>query len=122
MRETGSYAEYDYYSRKRANSRKVWLSTSYRVDLIKKGLEAAGSMNNLGRMMGYRSKRHPGWSIRQILYGFQPFPIDRLEMLAEMLDVDVESILQHRQDPKYFSKERTNKVLREHDLWSYVLR
>ena len=122
MRESGSYAEYDYYRRNQSSPKKVWISTKYRVTLIKRGLEVAGSMNNLGRMMGYRSKRHPGWSVRQILFGFQPFPMERLEILAEMVDENVSDILKHRQDPRYFSTDRTNKALRENDLWAYVLR
>ena len=122
MRESGCYAEYDWFRRNQASPKKVWIATQYRVSLIKKGLESAGSMNNLGRLMGYRSKRHPGWSVRQILYGFQPFPIERLEMLAEIVEMDVKTILQHRQDPRYFSKDRTNKALRESELWAYVLR
>ncbi|HEQ79357.1 MAG TPA: hypothetical protein ENN76_03730 [Euryarchaeota archaeon] len=122
MRESIGFAEYDWFRRNQADPKKVWIQTGYRVMLIKKGLEVAGSMNNLGRMMGYRSKRHPGWGVRQMLYGFQPFSMDRLEMLADIVDEPIEEILSHRQDPKYFSKERTNKHLRENDLWAYVLR
>ncbi len=122
MRENGHYAEYDFFRREPARPKKVWIETPTRVSLIKEGLEVAGSMNNLGRMLGYRSRRHPGWSVRQILWGFQPFPIERLEKLADITDTTVDEILECRTDPRYISKQQVNKALRSNELWAYVIK
>jgi hypothetical protein len=72
---------------------KVWLASSFRVVLFKTGIEKAGSVNQLGRELGYRSRVHPGWSVRQIMLGKQPFPLDRLKVFAEYLDMPLDEIL-----------------------------
>ena len=69
------------------NEEKVWLASSFRVMLIKMGIEKAGSINQLGRELGYRSRVHPGWSVRQILVGKQPFPFERLKAFSDYLEL-----------------------------------
>ena len=68
--------------------------------LIKEGIEKAGSINKLGRELGYRSRVHPGWSIRQILLGYQPFPMERLRKLANTLGTPYYDVLQHQTRPQ----------------------
>ncbi len=92
---------------------KVWLNSAFRVSLIKSGIEKAGSINQLGREMGYRSKVHPGWSVRQILVGKQPFPLDRLKMLAAYLDIKIEEILKHRAPPTAITTENTRRAIKQ---------
>ncbi|MFP4546099.1 MAG: hypothetical protein ACLFPN_04535, partial [Methanomassiliicoccales archaeon] len=72
------------------------MCSDFRVLMIKQGIEKAGSINKLGRQLGYRSRIHPGWSIRQILLGEQAFPMDRLRRLADYLDYSMEEVLRYR--------------------------
>lgn len=99
---------------------KVWLSSSFRVQLIKKGIEKAGSINQLGRELGYRSRVHPGWSVRQILLGNQPFPYDRLVALAAFLDCPIEEILKHRIRSKGVTANSTKKALESFGMHYFV--
>ena len=98
---------------------KIWLSSSYRVMLIKEGIDKAGSINKLGRELGYRSRVHPGWSIRQILLGYQPFPTDRLRRLASFLGRPMDEILQHQARPGSVTVESTRDALMQAGLWCY---
>ncbi len=41
--------------------KRVWLVSAFRVELIKNGIEKAGSINRLARELGYRSRIHRGW-------------------------------------------------------------
>jgi len=90
---------------------KVWLSSGFRVTLIKAGIDKAGSVNQLGRELGYRSRVHPGWSIRQILVGKQPFPFDRLVMLADYLECSLEEIMRHQTVHAAVTLESTRRAL-----------
>jgi|UPI0003756A9F hypothetical protein len=90
---------------------KVWLASSFRVVLFKTGIEKAGSVNQLGRELGYRSRVHPGWSVRQIMLGKQPFPLDRLKVFAEYLDMPLDEILRHRTMPTAVTLASTKKAL-----------
>ena len=101
---------------------KVWITSAFRVQIFKRALEIAGSMNALGRMLGYRSRTHPGWSVRQMLFGFQPIPMDKLECLAEIVSIPVEEILQYQVPKEAITIEGTNKALREYGLLCYLLR
>jgi hypothetical protein len=101
---------------------KVWLASSYRVMLIKEGIEKAGSINKLGRELGYRSRVHPGWSIRQILLGNQPFPTDRLRKLAEYLNRPIDDVLQHQTRPAAVTLESTRNALYKYGLGCYIPR
>jgi hypothetical protein len=90
--------------------------------LIKTGIEKAGSINKLGRELGYRSRVHPGWSIRQILLGQQAFPMDRLKRLAEFLNTPLTDILQYQTKPKSVTPESTRDALTKYGLWGYYPR
>ncbi|HVO78195.1 MAG TPA: hypothetical protein VMS79_04935 [Methanomassiliicoccales archaeon] len=104
------------------DAEKIWLTSSYRVMLIKEGIDKAGSINKLGRELGYRSRVHPGWSIRQILLGYQPFPIDRLKMLASFLNTPINDILEHQTRPRAVTPESTRDALRRYGLIGYYPR
>jgi hypothetical protein len=101
---------------------RVWLSSSYRVMLIKEGIDKAGSINKLGRELGYRSRVHPGWSIRQILLGYQPFPTDRLRKLANFLGTPIDDILQHQARHGAVTPESTRDALIQYGLMCYIPR
>ena len=90
---------------------RVWLSSTFRVKLIKEGIEKAGSINQLGRALGYRSRVHPGWSIRQILLGKQPFPIERLKALSDFMDYPLEDIMRHRTQHGAVTLDSTRRAL-----------
>jgi hypothetical protein len=101
---------------------KVWLNSSFRVPLIKKGIEKAGSINKLGRVLGYRSRVHPGWSIRQILIGKQAFPFERLKKLSEFLDYPIDDIMKHLSEERRITPESTSRALQECGLHYYLPR
>jgi hypothetical protein len=106
----------------RSDPNKVWLASSYRVMLIKEGIEKAGSINKLGRELGYRSRVHPGWSIRQILLGYQPFPTERLTRLAEFLGKPIDDVLQHQTKQRSVTVESTRDALYRYGLGCYFPR
>jgi hypothetical protein len=112
------------FSLKNESSRvqKVWLSSSFRVPLIKEGIEKAGSINKLGRVLGYRSRVHPGWSIRQILIGKQAFPFERLKKLSEFLDYPIDDIMKHLSEERRITPESTSRALQECGLHYYLPR
>ena len=62
------------------------LDEEYRKKLIEKGVQKAGSMYALGRIMGYTCNS-PNWSLKQILEGKQGIPFHRLRRLCEFLSV-----------------------------------
>ncbi|UCE91115.1 MAG: hypothetical protein JSV90_06750 [Methanobacteriota archaeon] len=101
------------------NEKRVWLASSFRVEFIKMGIEKAGSMNRLARELGYRSRIHPGWSIRQILVGEQPFPYERLLKMSDFVGYPIEDVLKFRTDPYHVTVQNTNEALRENGLWCY---
>ncbi len=111
---------YKYLKRGEVSEDKVWLSSTFRVRLIQRGIEKAGSINQLGRVLGYRSRVHPGWSVRQILVGKQPFPSDRLRSLAEYLDQSMEDIMKHRIRPDAVTKDGTKRALETLGMHYYV--
>ncbi len=101
---------------------RIWLKPDVTAYIIKQGIEKSGSLNDLGRVMGYRSRTHPGWSVRQILVGRQPFPRARLELLLAFIEVPMEEVLKEQVNPRMISSESTGRALREHGLWCYMLR
>jgi len=107
--------------RPRAEGDGVWLESGYRAALIKRGLDKAKSMNQLGRELGYRSRVHPGWSVRQILLGQQPFPLERLEALAGYVDEPLQEALGHRVARASITKSSTEKALKDAGL-TYAVR
>jgi hypothetical protein len=99
--------------------KRVWLVSAFRVELIKNGIEKAGSINRLARELGYRSRIHPGWSIRQILVGEQPFPYEKLVKLSDYVGYPIEDILRYRTDSERINETNTNEALRKYGLWCY---
>jgi hypothetical protein len=115
-------SEHMYYGRpfKAYNAdRRVWLVSAFRVELIKNGIEKAGSINRLARELGYRSRIHPGWSIRQILVGEQPFPFEKLVKLSDYVGYPIEDILRYRTESERVNENNTNEALRKCGLWCY---
>ena len=99
--------------------RRVWLTSSFRVELIKMGIDKAGSINRLARELGYRSRIHPGWSVRQILVGEQPFPYERLLKMTDFVGYPMDEVLRHRTEPARVTVDNTNEALRKNGLWCY---
>ncbi len=99
--------------------KRVWLVSTFRVELIKNGIEKAGSINRLARELGYRSRIHPGWSVRQILVGEQPFPYEKLVKLSDYVGFPLEEILRYRTEPQRVTADNTNEALRKYGLWCY---
>ncbi len=101
---------------------RVWLSSGFRVQLIKMGIEKAGSVNELGRRMGYRSRVHPGWGVVQIMQGKQAFPVSRLKLLADYLEYPYHEILQYVTPPNRVTLESTKSALAMYGLGGYIPR
>lgn len=69
----------------------ISLEDKFRKRLIEAAIKKAGSMRQLGRVMGY-SAGSPNWSIKQILHGNQGIPLFRLERLCEFMKMSFEDI------------------------------
>lgn len=108
--------------RRRMEPDKIWISSSFRVQLIKMGIEKAGSVNELGRRLGYRSRVHPGWGVVQIMQGKQAFPMPRLRMLADFLDYPLEEILKYTTQSFRVTPESTRSALTMYGLSGYIPR
>jgi hypothetical protein len=101
------------------SDKRVWLASTFRVELIRNGIEKAGSINRLARELGYRSRIHPGWSVRQILVGEQPFPYEKLVKLSDFVGYPMEDVLRYRTEPERITVDNTNEALRKYGLWCY---
>ena len=115
-------SDHAYYGRpfKAYNAdKRVWLVSAFRVELIKNGIEKAGSINRLARELGYRSRIHPGWSIRQILVGEQPFPYEKLLKLSDYVGYPIEDVLRYRTESERVNENNTNEALKKYGLWCY---
>ena len=99
--------------------KRVWLISAFRVELIKNGIEKAGSINRLARELGYRSRIHPGWSVRQILVGEQPFPFEKLVKLSDYVGYPIEEVLRYKTEHERVTENSTNEALRKYGLWCY---
>jgi hypothetical protein len=108
-----------YGSRAHNADTRIWIASAFRVQFIKTGIEKAGSINRLAREMGYRSRIHPGWSVRQILVGEQPFPYERLLKLSDYVGYPIEEVLRYRTEPQRVTVQNTNDALARHGLWCY---
>jgi len=106
-------------SRAYNTDKRVWLVSTFRVELIKNGIEKAGSINRLARELGYRSRIHPGWSVRQILVGEQPFPFEKLVKLSDYVGYPIDDVLRYRTEPDRVTMNSTNEALMKHGLWCY---
>jgi len=104
------------------NGDKIWLTSGFRVMLIKRGIDKAGSINQLGRELGYRSRVHPGWSVRQILVGKQPFPLERLQAFSEFLGYPLDEIMRHRTQPGAVTADSTRRALESCGMTCFIPR
>lgn len=104
------------------NPKKIWIDSEVRIRIIKDGIDRAGSINRLARLLGYRARIHPGWNVRQILLGYQPFTLIRLQTLSQLIDMPLEQILRHQVEKQRITLYTTNHYLKEYGLWCYVLR
>jgi hypothetical protein len=64
----------------------ILLEDNFRKQLIEKAIKKAGSMRQLGRVMGY-SGDAPNWNIKQIYQGNQGIPHFRLKRLCEFMKI-----------------------------------
>lgn len=101
---------------------KIWISSTFRVMLIKMGIEKAGSINQLGRELGYRSRVHPGWSVRQILVGKQPFPMERLRAFSDYLNYPLDDILRHQTNQHAVTIDSTRRALESCGMLYFIPR
>ena len=101
--------------------RKIWLLARFRIALIREGIEKADGINRLARVIGYRSRIHPAWPLRQILVGRQPFPYDRLEKLADFLSLDMKEILNYEVTSQRLANEQNSTALRLNGFATYVV-
>jgi len=69
----------------------IILEDSFRRSILKQAIKKAGSMRQLGKIMGY-SSNSPNWSIKQILEGKQGIPLHRLEKLCTFMGLSLADI------------------------------
>jgi hypothetical protein len=116
---TSESISYGRPSRAYNTGKRIWLSSTFRVEIIKNGIEKAGSINRLARELGYRSRIHPGWSVHQILVGEQPFPFEKLVKLSDYVGYPIDDVLRYRTEPERVTVNNTNEALRKWGLWCY---
>ena len=104
------------------NPKKVWLESGFRVFIIKRGIDKAGSINRLARVMGYRSRVHPGWNVRQILLGYRPFTMERLEKLSNYLEYPVSEMLKYNVQRDRITVQSTEFALKQNQIFYFLLR
>ncbi len=100
--------------------RKIWLLARFRIGLIREGIEKADGINRLARVIGYRSRIHPAWPLRQILVGRQPFPLERLEKLASYLSYDMKDVLSYEVASQRLANEQNSTALRSNGFAAYA--
>ncbi len=100
-------------------NRKVWLAAQFRVGLISEGIEKAEGINRLARILGYKSRIHPAWPLRQIIVGKQPFPFERLARLADFMHHDLAEILHHEVLSARLANENNEVALMRYGFASY---
>ncbi len=101
--------------------KKIWLLARFRIGLIREGIEKADGINRLARVIGYRSRIHPAWPLRQILVGRQPFPYDRLEKLADFLHYDMKEILNYEVTSQRVANEQNSTALKSNGFTMYAV-
>ncbi len=104
----------------RMQRKKIWLLARFRIGLIRQGIDRADGINRLARIIGYSSRIHPAWPLRQILVGRQPFPYDRLEKLADFLSYDMKEILSYEAASQHLANEQNSTALRSNGFSMYV--
>ena len=70
---------------------RIFLKDSFRTALLKEAIEKAGSMRQLGRIMGYAGSS-PNWHIKRIAEGKQGIPLGRLERLCTFMGISLKDI------------------------------
>jgi DNA-binding Xre family transcriptional regulator len=81
----------------------IFLNDSFRAALIKEAIEKAGSMRQLGRIMGYTGPS-PNWSIKRIAEGKQGIPLSKLERLCTFMGISLKDI---ENEMKYIKSGRS---------------
>jgi len=83
----------------------VFIEDVFRKRLIESAIKKAGSLNQLGKIMGYTGSA-PNWNIKQILVGNQGIPLFRLKRLCDFMNLrlsDVEDYVERvRSNSKNF--------------------
>ncbi len=97
----------------------MWLTAPFRIRIISEGIEKAEGINRLARIIGYRSRIHPAWPLRQILVGKQPFPGDRLVKLAEFTGHDVAEVMKHSVPTARLANENNETALKRYGFNAY---
>ncbi|MEM3444857.1 MAG: hypothetical protein QXJ27_00720 [Thermoplasmata archaeon] len=101
--------------------KRIWLLAEVRVKLLKEGIEKAGGMNPLGRILGYRSKIHPGWNVQLLLLGERPFTLERLQTLCEFVGYPIEEVLKYTVRKEQVTAVANAQALKEYGF-GYLLR
>lgn len=101
--------------------KRIWLLAEVRVRLLKEGIEKAGGMNPLGRILGYRSKIHPGWNVQLLLIGERPFTLERLRILCEFVGYPLEEVLKYSVRKEQITALANAQALKEYGF-GYLLR
>ncbi|MGB9637062.1 MAG: hypothetical protein ACPL1Y_07420, partial [Thermoplasmata archaeon] len=91
------------------------------VRIIKMGIEKAGGMNPLARVLGYRSRIHPGWNVQLLLTGERPFTFERLRTLCEYVDYPLQEVLKYTVRKEQVTAIANAHALREHGF-GYLLK
>jgi hypothetical protein len=99
---------------------KVWLAAHFRIRIISEGIERADGINRLARIIGYRSRIHPAWPLRQILVGKQPFPMERLQKLSEFTGHEMSEVLKHEVPTARLANENSGPALKTYGFGAYV--
>ncbi|MGC8913749.1 MAG: hypothetical protein ACP5LE_07510 [Thermoplasmata archaeon] len=103
------------------NPRRIWIAAEIRVRIIKMGIEKAGGMNPLARVLGYRSRIHPGWNVQLLLTGERPFTFERLRTLCEYVDYPLQEVLKYTVRKEQVTAIANAHALREHGF-GYLLK
>jgi hypothetical protein len=72
----------------------ILLEDNFRKKLMEESIGKAGSMHQLGRVMGYIGNA-PNWSVKQIIQGNQGIPLFRLERLCGFMKLPLEEVEKH---------------------------
>jgi hypothetical protein len=72
----------------------IILEDRYREQIINQGIKKAGSMFELGRILGYPGVS-PNWNVKNIRSGKQGFPLFRLIFLCDFLNINFDELKKH---------------------------
>ena len=73
---------------KQSETASIMLEDNFRRRIITEAIKKAGSMRQLGKVMGYKGSA-PNWSIKQILEGKQGIRLYRLEKLCRFMGLSL---------------------------------